>query len=183
MKIILDYDATLVDLMSPWLKWLRETEGVSLTTKDVRYFGWIKDAFGEQGDDFWRTPGIYDSVDPLPGAESFVNHLLRRGFTVEVVSSSHSTMYAEKELHCARHFGVLMRHSHEKHKLTQGSLLIDDCPAHAHAHVKHNHGCRAFIFNYKGEYGWAKPLLSDRNIRTVTGYDQIINLLKEDRCR
>lgn len=180
MKIILDYDSTLVDLMGPWIGWLKREYGVSVSTKDIKYFGWLKDAFGDKADDFWRTPGVYDTVVPLPGAQDFVSFLLRMGYDVSVVSASHPDMYVEKEIHCAKYFGLDMKHSHSKHELTKDALLIDDCPAHVHEHVRVNPGCWAFLFNYMGSYGWAKPLITSYHVRTVMGYNHIINLIKED---
>lgn len=177
MKIILDYDATLVDLMGPWLNQLKWTHKVNLTTKDVKYFGWLRDALGHNADDFWRTPGVYDIVHPLPLAQEFVNKLFQMGYEVEVCSSSHEAMFEEKEAHCKKLFGLKMTHSHAKHELTEGCILVDDCPRHIHAHTRENRTNLGLIFNHKGQYGWAKPLVPHRYVRVVKTYRQIINLI------
>jgi len=200
-KIFLDYDATLVDLMTPWLAWLSKTHGISITCRDIPRFGYVEETYGEKTSDLFREDGVYDIVHPLPGAQEFVEALKSRfgKENVLIISASYDNHRKEKEGHALAHFGVgreRFLHSGKKHLHTGRGVLVDDHPGHVIRHIRDNRS-QGVIYTGGGEYAWANPenyrlnpeFLSaaeamDKNLLRVCGtYGEILDGLPAGKSR
>ncbi len=158
-KVFLDYDEVLVDLVNPWLKWLKNERGISVSRQGIPTYGFVEEMYGASTSDFFRTPGTYDLVFPLPGAQEFVEELkIRYGKdNVFIVSASYKAHRGEKESHASRHFGIDRKqiiHAWEKYTKTEQGVLVDDFPGHVLRHVFMNRNA-GIVFTGCGEYPWS----------------------------
>jgi len=160
-RIFLDYDDLLVGLTEPWLAHLRDAHNLDIPRKAILYFSFVQQTHGKWTADFFRNPGIYDTISPLPGARVFVDTLrLKFGEqNVFVISASYDAVQARKEQHAWEHFSVpggQFIHAREKHVHTARGILVDDNPGNVARHVKAN-GTPGVVYTGQGEYGWANP--------------------------
>lgn len=199
--VYLDYDATLVDLMTPWLSWLSEAHGISITCRDIPHFGFVEATYGAKTSDLFRSDGVYGIVSPLPGAQEFVEALKSRfgDANVLVISASYDNHRKEKEEHARRHFGIgkgRFLHSGSKHLHTGHGILIDDHPGHVVRHIRAN-SSPGVIYTGGGEYAWANPenygfdpsflaaanAMDKRLLRVCGTYGEILSALPHGEAR
>ena len=124
MKICLDYDATLVDLMTPWMKWIRKTYNCTFTTRQISRFYFLSDVLGNEVSEFWKTEGCYKKVSPIEGAQEFVKKLQDTygKENIHIVTATNKHMQDEKTNHAVTNFNVpesQIHHVREKYKLTK----------------------------------------------------------------
>ena len=55
MRIFIDYDTTLVNLIDPWVAWINEKYNVEITSHDINRWYFLGEVFGKEADDFWRS--------------------------------------------------------------------------------------------------------------------------------
>jgi len=168
MKIFVDYDSTLVDLIDGWLKWIKKTHGHKIKTEQITEWNWLSNTHGEAMNDYWKINGVYNrDVKPISGAVMFMDALrnLYGEESVFIISASHCGMENEKAEHAKKHFGIdpgYFMHKHEKYRYTSDGILIDDAPHYIAQHIRANEK-PGILFNYRNRYGWAylpgNPLL------------------------
>lgn len=171
--IFLDLDMTLNSMSFDWCT------SLGIMPKDVLYYGWIRDAFGPNAEAWWATPGIYNVITPLPGAEKFVENLAKN-FRVRIITHTHKSQNPkEKEDWISKHFRhnvFSVIHASEKFHFTSDSILVDDCPRHIHDHIRHNDSI-GILFNYKNAYGWSIPLLKDDRLVMASSYEAVLDIV------
>lgn len=184
MNIYLDYDQVLVNLLGPWLSWLKETHGASLTPRDVKKWNYIGDTYGENANDFFKQVGIYDIIKPLPNAISFVENIkdVVSKDKIFVISYCQDGQENEKKYHAKKYFDIdNFIPSREKWKLTSNGILIDDNPDYILNHVFYNRH-PGILFNNRFEYAWAKfpeDHIECKLLNVCTTYENIILEIKK----
>lgn len=176
MKVCLDLDMTLNDMGFTWCNYL------GIKPYQIQYFGWVRDAMGIEADSWWTHPSCYDLIKPLPGAVQFVADLQFAGHEVWIITHTHGGQIAEIKDEWIRKYlpkfvGII--HSGEKYKHTEGAFLLDDCPRHVYDHMRHNHGSKGAIFNFNGQYGWARAFNVPLQVPVVTEYSEVLELLNK----
>jgi 5'(3')-deoxyribonucleotidase len=185
MKVFLDYDNTLCDLLSPWLDWLKLEKNIRIKQMDIQNWNWISENFGEDTNDYWKTKGIYDNIKPISGAVEFMM-VLKKVYGSEnvfLISNSASNMIREKEAHAKKHFGIegnYFQHADNKWEYTSDGILIDDAPHNVVAHVMNNNK-PAILFNYRNRYGWANVPVKIKNLTTCTDYGKILKVINDNK--
>jgi 5'(3')-deoxyribonucleotidase len=174
MKVCLDLDMTLNDMSFTWCNYL------GIKPFQVEYFGWIRDAIGIEADQWWTHPSCYDTIKPLPGASEFIGNLAFAGHDICIITHTHNGQVAEIKDEWIKKYlpaGLEIIHSGEKYLHTGNCFLLDDCPRHIYDHMRYNHGSTGAIFNYEGQYGWAKSFNVPMQVPVVTGYEEAYNLV------
>lgn len=130
----LDADDVMLDHLPAWLDALKERTGYELPKSEVRQ--WDITAYLPKSlhKELYaaRTPALYRTIKPMPGAVEGCRKLLARGHRLVVVTSDHPDFVAEKRACLGRHF--LARHivfaGHGRKKDTlRADLFIDDALA------------------------------------------------------
>lgn len=180
MKIALDLDMTLNDMGYTWMKWLRKNIDPTITLSNVRYHGFIRDAYGKEADRYWKDPAAYDEIRPLDGAVYFVEQL-KLSHEVFILTHTPEGQKSEvKEAWIKSWFGDMrVVHSDKKHLHTDDCLLIDDHPGHIQRHVRHNDTGHGIVFNHNGRYGWAFPLTTQPRVDMCCSYEQVIGVINK----
>ena len=201
MKIFVDYDTTLVNLIEPWVKWINNKYHVNITSKDINRWYFLGEVFGQEADDFWRSEKYNHYTDkdillPYDGAVNFL-HTLQKQFGEEnvfIVSSTKDHHKVEKIEHAQHYFGIEKKQfipvNKSKYNLTQGGILIDDYPLHVMEHIRHNQQ-KGIVFNYENCFGWCQKsnyaldttltdfmdIVNDKNFSIIASYEQILEEL------
>ncbi len=141
MRILVDMDSILVNLMDKWLTAHNEAQGDDLTVDKIKT--WDTHLYAKGGKAVYKVlerPGVFRSCLPLDGGVEAVQILQERGHEVFVVTAAmFPSNFSEKVEWCHEHLPFLdKRHLgflHEKHLLS-GDALIDDGPHNARAYRK-----------------------------------------------
>ena len=137
MRILVDMDNIIADILTPWLKSYNWKFNDHLTVSDIKEWEMVRVVKPECGDkifSFIHEPDFYLNLDPLPGAIEGVKALTDAGEEVVVCTSSPSgcAMW-EKERWLRKHFPFLNTHKQYgcwTHKSwIRCTAIIDDCPA------------------------------------------------------
>ena len=205
MKIFIDYDTTLINLIDPWIKWINEKYQVSLQTDDINRWYYLGDVFGAEANDFWKSEKYNHYTDrdvykPYNGAVDFF-HTVQNIFgreNVYIISSSRNHHIAEKIEHAKYYFSIdpsnFISVKDKKYVLTKNGILIDDYPLHVMEHIHYNNH-PGIVFNYENRFGWSKesnylldPTLSDflevvqnKKFSIKTSYEEVLYLLNNNR--
>lgn len=158
MKIFLDFDSTLNNIVNPWLDWIYDKFGERVLSEELTSYDFLERKFGYHATTFWKTPGVYDKVQPLFGALEFVESLRQMNVDeIKIITSSPEGMQDEKNSYLKRVFGFDscdVIHSFEKFKHTSNSILVDDYDKHILTHISNNKS-PGILFNFKNKYGWS----------------------------
>lgn len=164
MKLFIDYDTTLVNLIDAWVEWLNRTYSVSLSTDDINRWYFLGDVFGNGANSFWKQQNHYTDTNilkPFEGAVPFF-HEMQKWFGMEnvfIISSTRDHHTDDKIRHMQYYFGIkhsqIILTSKEKFHLTTDGILIDDYPLHVIEHVYFNQQ-PGIIFNHNNSFGWCK---------------------------
>jgi 5'(3')-deoxyribonucleotidase len=136
MRVFLDMDETLVNLVDPWLGYLNAFNDTSVTREDTtaysveKTFTWLTNdqIFGP-----FITPGFWKDLPPFPGAIEFVRRLVDSDYDVYLATSPARgpTCAPEKEQWVMDHLPFLGRERlilcHHKY-LLRGDFMMDDNP-------------------------------------------------------
>lgn len=135
MRIYLDMDGVLVDLMHGWLPWLNEKSGLDLTSADVDMWG-LEKVYPLPFSTIRRPlhkKGFWEGLPPYEGAVSFVQVLDAMGHEVYLATApfpSDVCMWGKKTWF-EHHLDFLPPSRliivHDKHVL-RGDMLVDDKP-------------------------------------------------------
>jgi 5'-nucleotidase len=155
VRILVDLDSTVADLLNPWLALYNAEHGDDLTIDRLTSFDTHTIArAGTAIYDVLKRDGLFRSLPPLPGALEGVEALRAAGNEVFVVTAAEfPTNCSEKIAWLGEHLPFIdKRHriiAHEKHLLS-GDVLIDDGPHNAVAYKKAHPA--AFITGIKFPY-------------------------------
>lgn len=139
MRILVDMDSILVDLMGPWLAEHNARQGDDLTVDRILTWDTHLYAKGEKAIyEVLEKPGLFRNASPLPGGLEAVKTLHDRGHEIFVVTAAvFPNNMAEKAGWFHEHLPFLGKRrfiiAHEKH-LLPGDVLIDDGPHNATAY-------------------------------------------------
>ncbi len=180
MKIFVDYDTTLVNLIDPWVAWINKKYNVTISSNDINRWYFLGEVFGKEADDFWRKENHYIDKDillPFKGAVTFF-HQLQDEYgkeNVKIISSTRDHHTKDKVAHMAHYFGIdsksvkytkeddsidcndyqVILTSKDKYAYTQNAILIDDYPLHVLEHIYFNKA-PGIVFDWENRFGWCK---------------------------
>lgn len=194
-RIFVDYDATVVDLIAPWLAWLETEFDLHLTSRDIPVYAYVEKVYGPEISRFLWAKGTYDQVNPLLGATAFFNDLQNMfgEDNVFFLSASYDSHKEEKETHARKHFGVRKSqflHANNKQFFTNNAILIGDHPRHVVRHAVRNQSL-GIIYTGNDQYAWSNmdnyddaEISSARKdrvgglVETCPDYHRILKVLK-----
>jgi 5'(3')-deoxyribonucleotidase len=185
MKIYVDYDSTLNDMIFKWFYYIKKIgkepgfEFHHINEWDhevvIRYMEFFKNQ------DVWDA----DTILPLPGSVKFLNNLNSKH---EVYILSHTLdRHGAKRDHILRHYPFLINDQvilcqTKKSNYTKGALLIDDAVHNIKDHVETHNGV-GILFNYLGLYKYnldLDPLESVFKCETYQDVFETINQMNKN---
>ena len=201
MKLYIDYDTTLVDLIDPWLSWINKKYDVSLRSIDINRWYFLGEVFGPEADDFWRSKKYNHYTDimiyqPYFGAVAFFKTVqkLYGKENVFIVTSTRDHHTIDKLKHAKHYFNIqdeqfITVNKEKFHKTTDG-ILVDDYPLHVFEHIVNNKR-KGIVFNYENRFGWCQPYnyhldqtlskyidyVESSNFSVVSSYDELLKEL------
>ncbi len=187
MKIFVDYDTTLVNLIDPWVQWINEKYNASLQTTDINRWYFLSDVFGREADDFWKSEHYNhyinrDIYKPYEGAKEFFDTLQSKfgRDNIFIISSSRDHHIAEKIEHAKYYFGIeesnFIPVNNQKYALTKNGILIDDYPLHIFEHIHHNNNY-GVVFNLDNRFGWGR----ESNYQLDPTLDEYIHIVQNEK--
>lgn len=204
MKIYVDYDTTLVDLIDPWVEWINEKYHVNIQTTDINRWYFLGEVFGKEADDFWRSERYNHYTDkeiflPYQGAVEFFQTLQEKFgvHNVFIISSTKDHHKEEKIKHAQHHFNIdkeqFIAVNKEKYAKTKDGVLIDDYPLHVMEHIQYNQQ-KGIVFNYENRFGWGKQsnyvldktltdflyVTKNNKFSIATSYQEVLEELNND---
>ena len=134
MLIAVDVDLTVVDTLTPWMKWFDRKAGKSIRNESGSYdlVPEMREIMKEQGVDFdpmewWRQPDLYDYMIPITAAVDKLKLASMCGYEVVFVSSCIPEHTKSKQDFLKQWFpfakGFIA--THDKH-FVDYDVLIDD---------------------------------------------------------
>ena len=165
MKIYVDYDTTLINLIDPWVDWVNSSFNVNVKTSDINRWYYLGEEINPDANNFWKRDNHYvdkQSIKPFSGAIDFFNNLQSSygKENVIIISSTRDHHIDDKINHMQYYFNVaneqILLSSKEKHIYTQDGVLIDDYPVHVMEHIHYNN-LSGIIFNENRRFGWSRP--------------------------
>jgi 5'(3')-deoxyribonucleotidase len=144
MRILLDMDGILVDLLNPWIEaYEKEHLGLHMKIEDVYSWDLHKcTPYPMENDttiyDIINRPGWFRNLKPQPGAIEAVEKLTDNNECFIASSPSGPDSYKDKAAWIYQYFPTLKNNiilTKAKH-LIKADVLIDDSPANAEAYRK-----------------------------------------------
>lgn len=200
MNIYLDYDSTLVDFNSAWVKFIQNNINESFLLSNIETY----DQRVHNDDDmhklarrFWKIKDQYDTVKPFDGALNFVDLLQKSGHIVNICTSTSNGTHDFKTNHILDNFYGILKHTDIIHvsntclkwQYTRDGILIDDFILPVLNHVFSNR-LPGIVFNYSEMHPHANVTLNDKsfadnvykidstNLYYSTNYDQLFDMIK-----
>ncbi len=140
MRILVDLDSTVADLLTPLLALHNAENNDDLTVE--RITSWnilehVKVGTAPAMEALFARPGLFAKLEPLPGAIEGVQALAAAGHDVYIVSAvEHAPGFSEKAAWVHQHLPFISKRrlilAHDKH-LISADALIDDRPGTAKA--------------------------------------------------
>jgi 5'(3')-deoxyribonucleotidase len=135
MRIYLDMDGVLVDLMAGWMPYLNEVSGKDVKIEDVNMWGIesVYDIPFVVARKPLDEPGFWEGLPPYHGAVNFVETLEEMGHDVYIASTPFPSWVCMwgKRMWVEEHLTFLpptrLCLIHDKH-LLRGDMLVDDKP-------------------------------------------------------
>lgn len=133
MRILVDMDGVLCDLMGKWLQLYNDEFNDTLTADQMTTWGPHRYAkAGKRVYKYLAQPGFFGDLVPLPGAIENMRRLVNAGFDIVIVTAARRG-HKEKRDWVAEHLPFLdtdqMIFAHRK-ELIRGDILFDDAPYH-----------------------------------------------------
>lgn len=136
---IIDVDCTVVDSPKYWLRWLNSMTNRNLTICDIgtsynvgKHFEEALQPYRVHPMDFWRSPSIYDTMEPIEGSLVGLESLKDLGYDIVFVSHVKGQHAKSKHNFLRRNFGSVMDGfivTKEKHFVNSGTgkdIIVDD---------------------------------------------------------
>jgi 5'(3')-deoxyribonucleotidase len=137
MRIFIDLDETLVNLVDPWIAELNKMSGKDLARDQIGCYSVDKNYRDKLSRDEiflpFRTEGFWEGLPPFPGAIQFVQSLYFHEFDIYIatIPSLGPVCHREKEQWVINHLPFIGRKRlifcHHKFVL-RGDALLDDNP-------------------------------------------------------
>lgn len=135
MRILVDMDDVLEQLVAGWTAYINERYGTDVTAADVHDWNMSRAFPGlthEQVYSAVEDDALWDYVKPMPGAAEALQKLIADGHDIRIVTASgYQTLKAKMEKVLFRYFPFLSWDqvivTGSKH-LIRGDILIDDGP-------------------------------------------------------
>lgn len=186
MKIFLDYDDTLVDLIHPTLSWIDVQLGGAervCALSEVATYDFLAGRYGMWIKEYWRKPHTYfTDIFPLDGAVEFVE-MLKYRFGEEnifIVTRADERIQEEKAEHVEHHFDISpdrVLFPWDKYKVTKGGVLIDDFHENIHGHIINNL-MPGILFNYENRHPWVTMEVQSQCVHQISSYYNILKTLE-----
>jgi 5'(3')-deoxyribonucleotidase len=153
VKIVLDLDSIVVDLMTPWLAAYNAAHDDNATMETFTTWDMHKHVKGGKAIyGFINRPGFFRHLAFVDGAEAAVKELVRRGHEIWLVSAAvFSCNYSDKVEWMAQYLPMipkrqtaLMDSKDEIH----ADVIIDDGPHNAKAYKLRHPGAKAMTLRY-----------------------------------
>lgn len=153
MRIILDMDSILADILPAWLDESNRLFGERLTVADVT--DWDMSKLSKGGKAIFgilAKPGFFSALKPIPGAIEATKALHDSGHEVFVVTAAEFPCnFSEKAEWFREHLPFLGKRrfvmAHEKHLLA-ADAIVDDGPHNAEAYKKAHPHALAMTIGY-----------------------------------
>lgn len=179
MKILVDLDSTLVDILTPTLKILNKKFKKEVKLEDITSWDKIteifpKDAFYNlvESDNFYT-----DYVLPIAGSKEFIENLAKNNEIILVSSGKNSTEKVNYIIKTYNNKFSDIIFTYNKHEI-KGDVLIDDNFQTIYKWVKSTDKL-GILFRNNGLYKWNDVLWKHRKFKWKNTYKEI---LKEIEC-
>jgi len=138
MRVLLDMDETLVNLVDPWRDILNKMSGHTYTREDTRTYSSVEDDYKDKlsKDEIFlpfNMEGFWEDLPPFPGAIDFARSLVENDLDVYLATmpAPGPRCYYGKEQWVTNHLPFIGRERlifcHHKN-LLRGDALLDDNP-------------------------------------------------------
>jgi len=137
-------DGVLAEMLPHLIYLLNRYHGESLTVKDITTWdisSHCQNATAEHVKDYFREPGFFRHLYPLPGAVEAVNLLLDHGYNIIIITASAKVTRTDKLVWLKNHLPGIdpekVHFEYKKHKIKADMLVddnVDNCVAYKQAH-------------------------------------------------
>lgn len=153
MKIILDLDSIVVNLIQPWLHSYNLAYADNLKVEDI--LTWDTHKYAKAGKAIYgvlNQPGFFRYLGFVPGAEAAVKELVARGHEVWLVSSAvYPCNYSDKVEWMAEYLPMIPKKQTammDAKAEIHADVLIDDGPHNAEAYKKAHPNAKVMTLRY-----------------------------------
>ena len=180
MKILVDMDDVLEQLVAGWTAYMNDRYGTHVTPEDVHDWNMSKafpDLTHEQVYSAVDDDALWDLVQPMPGAAEALQKLTSDGHEIYIVTATgYRTMKAKMEKVLFRYFPFLSWSQvivTEHKQLIRGDILIDDGP-----HNMQGGEYRKILFSANHNLSFDEASV---NAVRVTGWDEVLEAVEKIR--
>lgn len=182
MTILVDMDDVLWGLLPEWVRCLNEAHGLSVKVENITEWDMTK-AYPTLTPEEIAEPltkrELWESVEPLPGAQDGLRALMEIGHDVYCLSASSHLTIAQKVEYAMKRLYPFVPENHlifaHKKCLVHGDVLIDDSPHNLVGgyykgilmDTPYNRSFSARQYGFLRVHGW--PEISENLLYNFTG--------------
>lgn len=194
MKIYVDYDSSLNNLIEKWVQWINEMQGTDYKVEDVSSYDWVVDigekhnfnvfAYFEKSLPYTFLEG---ATTPISGAQEFLASLQAVFPSVTILTATHDLeLVTQKNKHIEHYFGEATQiiHDSSKHNYAlceisgDRCLLMDDNPSACVEFAKS--GGVALLYDNHGKYKFAQTDVKHENLYIVHSYQDALTIIQKE---
>ena len=160
MTVLIDVDLTLVDTLSPWLRWFKARTGVELSPSSYNIEIEMREYMNNEDPlNYWRGKDLYKDLMPYLLASDTISKLAEKNFDpVFVTWSPYPEQILSKEKWLTEHFGkdIPVIHTHHK-EFIDADIMIDDNTAMIAKFLNRNPNRVGLKYDTALNQGWSAP--------------------------
>jgi hypothetical protein len=176
-KLMIDFDCTLVDFLTPYLGWCKSHLDIDTSKFDMTEYDWPRKFIGDGCSAFWNANVYFNEVKPFEGAREFLEELDNEDIQFCICTIVEEKSYLQKREMILDLFPIV-GHYHrlimlpattsKRHTLEcdDSYLFIDD----RKSYIDHK---LDILYNHNSMHPWADNRINE-SFNVMTSYDEII---------
>lgn len=175
-KIMIDFDCTLVDFLTPYLKWCQNYLDIDIRKFDMSNYDWPHKFIGSGCSAFWKSDLYFDGIKPFTDAKEFIHQLWENDINFAICSIVEEKYYMRKHKMIDDLFGfygleiiLLPITTQKRHSLEcdDSYVFIDDRKSYIDPGLD-------ILYNHNNMHPWADNHPGE-HYRVMNNYDQVLD--------
>ena len=181
IRILVDFDDTMTDLLSPWVKELNEQFGTKVQPSDINNWyitGFFPDLSADEVYSPLHNPEFWKKVNARADAQYFLHKLITNGHDVYIVTNTHYNVLKHKMRHCFTRLFPFIDYNKvivatDKY-LIKGDVIIDDA-----FHNLANCDCKKILMTTYSNKNIPQETLDNAGIVRCKTWKQIYDVITD----
>ena len=174
-KLMVDYDCTLVDFLTPYLGWCKSHLDIDAKKFDMTEYDWPRKFIGDGCSAFWNSDIYFDKVRPFTGAKEFIDALWQEDIEFAICTIAEEKFHLQKRNMIYEQLGFfgieiinLPVTTQKRHSLEAGDdyLFMDDRKSYIDPQLD-------ILYNHHTMHPWANNNHGE-HYNVLTSYEDVL---------